>query len=119
MSFNISKMPTTVVGGNDRTSSFSIGRKAYRNNTFESDKSNNLPQNLKYTKNNTTSKPIKQNSSDLRTMALRLKTTGSASMSSKTNELKYYSVDINYVNSVLNRTRGGGSVAPKKGKTGI
>ena len=59
-------------------------------------------------------------SSDLRIQRLRLATIGNASMVLKNDkdfiQLNGKNQDVNYVNNVLSRVRGGGYVAPKKGK---
>ena len=65
-------------------------------------------------------KPLANMSSDLRIQRLRLSTIGNSSMILKDSndhiQLDGKNQDINYVNNVLSRVRGGGCVAPKKGK---
>ena len=59
-------------------------------------------------------------SSDLRIQRLRLSTIGNSSMILKNDkdvtQLNGKNQDVNYVNNVLSRVRGGGYIAPKKGK---
>ena len=65
-------------------------------------------------------KPLENMSSELRIQRLRLSTIGNASMSLKNDkdviQLNGKNQDVNYVNNVLSRVRGGGYIVPKKGK---
>ena len=124
MSKNVSKnMPSNGSNVTDRTSTFILGRKAFN---FSSHNSENLKKNLDYSSttnkltSNVCAKPLENMSSELRIQRLRLSTIGNASMSLKNDkdviQLNGKNQDVNYVNNVLSRVRGGGYVAPKKGK---
>ena len=124
MSKRVSKsMPSNGSNVTDRTSTFILGRRAFN---FSSHNSDNLKKNLDYSsiKNKITSnvcaKPLENMSSDIRIQRLRLATIGNSSMILKNDkdfiQLNGKSQDVNYVNNVLSRVRGGGYVAPKKGK---
>tara|TARA_B100000287_G_C20527622_1_gene739533 strand:+ start:498 stop:887 length:390 start_codon:yes stop_codon:yes gene_type:complete len=120
-------MPTMSGGTADRDSTFILGRRAFIKQTYQitnCDDSKSLASLYDNYKNIKTSnvyaKPINNGSSDLRTQRLRLNTIGGASLkvkdvNTKTNFVKN-GADINFVNNVVSRVRGGGSVAPKKGK---
>jgi hypothetical protein len=124
MSKRVSKsMPSNGSNVTDRTSTFILGRRAYN---FSSHNSENLKKNLDYSSlenkitSNVCAKPLENMSSDLRIQRIRLATIGNSSMILKNEndytQLNGKSQDVNYVNNVLSRVRGGGYVAPKKGK---
>lgn len=124
MSKQVSKnMPSNGSNVTDRTSTFILGRRAFN---FSSHNSENLKKNLDYSSvtntitSNVYAKPLENMSSDLRIQRLRLATIGNASMVLKNDkdfiQLNGKNQDVNYVNNVLSRVRGGGYVAPKKGK---
>ena len=124
---NISKkMPSNGSNVSDRSSSFILGRRAFTNSNFSSHNSQNIDKNIDYSsilgKKSSIiyGKPLQNNSNDLRIQRLRLSTIGAASMRIKDNNdsihLNGKNVDLNLVNNVLSRVRGGGYVAPKKGK---
>ena len=124
MSINVYKnMPPNGSNVTDRTSTFILGRRAFN---FSSHNSENLKKNLDYSSvlnnqsSNVFAKPLENMSSDLRIQRLRLSTIGNASMVLKNDkdfiQLNGKNQDVNYVNNVLSRVRGGGYVAPKKGK---
>ena len=104
----------------DNQTSFVLGRRAFFNKTYLSHKTENLSKNLDYKDYlaRQISKPLENKSSDLRTQRLRLATIGSGSSKLKDSNDQVSFVkkngDVNYVNNVLSRVRGGGSVAPKK-----
>jgi hypothetical protein len=116
-------MPSNGSNVTDRTSSFILGRRAFN---FSSHNSENLKKNIDYSSvtnklsSNVYAKPLANMSSDLRIQRLRLSTIGNSSMILKDSndhiQLDGKNQDINYVNNVLSRVRGGGCVAPKKGK---
>jgi regulatory protein YycH of two-component signal transduction system YycFG len=116
-------MPSNGSDVTDRTSTFILGRRAFN---FSSHNSENLKKNLDYSSvtntitSNVYAKPLENMSSDLRIQRLRLATIGNASMVLKNDkdfiQLNGKNQDVNYVNNVLSRVRGGGYVAPKKGK---
>lgn len=120
-------MPSMSGGTADRDSTFILGRRAFIKQTYQNtncDDSKSLAtlyDNLKNTKtSNVYAKPINNGSSSLRTQRLRLTAIGGGSLKVKdtntqTNFVKD-GADINFVNNVVSRVRGGGSVAPKKGK---
>jgi hypothetical protein len=101
----------------DNQTSFVLGRRAFFNKTYLSHKTENLSKNLDYS-DRQISKPLENKSSDLRTQRLRLATIGSGSSKLKDSNDQVSFVkkngDVNYVNNVLSRVRGGSSVAPKK-----
>lgn len=116
-------MPSNGSNVTDRTSTFILGRRAFN---MSSHNSENLKKNLDYSSlenkitSNVRAKPLENMSSDLRIQRLRLVTIGNSSMIIK-NENDYTQLngknqDVNYVNNVLSRVRGGGYVGPKKGK---
>jgi len=124
MSKHISKnMPSNGSNVTDRTSTFILGRRAFN---FSSHNSENLKKNADYTSitnkvtSNVCAKPLENMSSDLRLQRLRLATIGNSSMSLKNDkdfiQLNGKNQDVNYVNNVLSRVRGGGYIVPKKGK---
>ena len=124
MSKNVSKnMPSNGSNVTDRTSTFILGRKAFN---FSSHNSENLKKNLDYSSttnkltSNVSAKPLENMSSELRIQRLRLSTIGNASMSLKNDkdviQLNGKNQDVNYINNVLSRVRGGGYIVPKKGK---
>ena len=120
-------MPTMSGGTADRDSTFVLGRRAFIKQTYQTtncDDSESLATLYDKYKNIKTSnvyaKPITNGSSDLRTQRLRLTAIGGGSLkvkdaNSQTNFVKD-GADVNFVNNVVSRVRGGGSVAPKKGK---
>lgn len=120
-------MPTMSGGTADRDSTFILGRRAFINQTYQTtncDDSKSLAtlyNNYKNTKtSNIIAKPINNGSSSLRTQRLRLNAIGGGSLkvkdsTTKTNFVKD-GADKNFVNNVVSRVRGGGSMAPKKGK---
>ena len=124
MSKHVSRnMPSNGSDVTDRTSTFILGRRAFN---FSSHNSENLKKNIDYSSvtnkltSNVSAKPLENMSSDLRIQRLRLSTIGNSSMILKNDkdfiQLNGKPQDINYVNNVLSRVRGGGYVAPKKGK---
>lgn len=124
MSKHVSRnMPSNGSDVTDRTSTFILGRRAFN---FSSHNSENLKKNLDYSSvtntitSNVYAKPLENMSSDLRIQRLRLATIGNASMILQNDkdfiQLNGKNQDVNYVNNVLSRVRGGGYVAPKKGK---
>jgi hypothetical protein len=117
-------MPTMSGGTADRDSTFILGRRAFIKQTTNYDCSGslaNLYDNYKNIKtSNVYAKPINNISSTLRTQRLRLTAIGGGSLkvkdsNSQTNFVRD-GADVNFVNNVVSRVRGGGSVAPKKGK---
>ncbi len=90
----------------DGTSSFMLGRRAFSEKTYKNYINNNLQKNLA------------NNTSDLRTQRLRLLNIGkgSTSLKNENDNITFGKEDKNFVNNALSRVRGGGSVAPKKGK---
>lgn len=116
-------MPSNGSNVTDRTSTFILGRRAFN---MSSHNSENLKKNLDYSSlenkitSNVRAKPLENMSSDLRIQRLRLATIGNSSMLTKNEndytQLNGKSQDVNYVNNVLSRVRGGGYVGPKKGK---
>jgi len=116
-------MPSNGSNVTDRTSTFILGRRAFN---MSSHNSENLKKNLDYSSlenkitSNVYAKPLENMSSDLRIQRLRLVTIGNSSMLTKNEndytQLNGKSQDVNYVNNVLSRVRGGGYVGPKKGK---
>ena len=121
-------MPTMSGGTADRDSTFILGRRAFVKQTYQTtncDGSESLG-NVDYSKykniktSNVIAKPIPNGSSDLRTQRLRLTAIGGGSLKIKDSNTQTNFVkdgaDINFVNNVVSRVRGGGSVAPKKGK---
>ena len=116
-------MPSNGSNVTDRTSTFILGRKAFN---FSSHNSENLKKNADYSlltnklTSNVCAKPLENMSSDLRIQRLRLATIGNSSMILKNDndfiQLNGKNQDSNYVNNVLSRVRGGGYIAPKKGK---
>lgn len=120
------KMPSNGSNVSDRSSTFILGRRAFTNSNFSSHNSQNINKNIDYSsvlgKESSIiyGKPLQNKSSDLRIQRIRLSTIGGASMRIKNNNdlinLNGKNVDVNLVNNVLSRVRGGGSVAPKKGK---
>jgi hypothetical protein len=124
MSKHVSKnMPSNGSDVTDRTSTFILGRKAFN---FSSHNSENLKKNADYSSltnkltSNVCAKPLENMSSDLRIQRLRLATIGNSSMILKNDndfiQFNGKNQDSNYVNNVLSRVRGGGYIAPKKGK---
>jgi len=124
MSKHVSKnMPSNGSNVTDRTSTFILGRKAFN---FSSHNSENLKKNADYSSvtnkltSNVCAKPLENMSSDLRIQRLRLATIGNSSMILKNDndfiQLNGKNQDVNYVNNVLSKVRGGGYITPKKGK---
>jgi hypothetical protein len=121
-----SKMPTNGSNVSDRTNSFTLGRSAYIKNINNTHLINNMNKNIDYSnvlgKHSSIvyGKPLNNVSGDLRIQRLRLTTIGAASMRLNNNNSNIYlngkNNDFNFVNNALTRVRGGGSVAPKKGK---
>lgn len=117
-------MPPSMSDSNDRSSTFSLGRKVYFNNSYLSYKNNpSLKSDFNTCKNKVTSnvcsKPIPNNSSSLRTQMLKLNTIGGASTKLKNNndQIRYKSNEssnINLINHVRSRARNSGYIAPKK-----
>ena len=117
------RMPSNGSNVSDRTSTFILGRRAYN---FSSHNPNNVNKNIDYSSvlgkpsSIIYGKPLNNTSSDLRIQRLRLYTIGVASMRVKNKndyiKLNGKNQDINLVNNVLTRVRGGGSIVSKKGK---
>jgi len=115
-------MPSNGSNVSDRTSTFILGRRAYN---FSSHNPNNVNKNIDYSSvlekpsSIIYGKPLNNTSSDLRIQRLRLSTIGTASMRIKDSndyiQLNGKNQDINLINNVLSRVRGGGSVVSKKG----
>jgi hypothetical protein len=120
------QMPSNGSNVSDRTNTFSLGRNAFTKNINNTHLISNMNKNIDYSSvlNKQSSiiygKPLNNVSSDLRIQRLRLTTIGSASIKLKNNldniHLNGKNSDNNFVNNVVTRVRGGGSVAPKKGK---
>jgi hypothetical protein len=120
------QMPSNGSNVSDRTNTFSLGRFAFSKNINNTHIISNMNKNIDYSsvlaKQSSIiyGKPLNNVSSDLRIQRLRLTTIGSASMKLKNSLDNIYlngkNSDNNYVNNVITRVRGGGSVAPKKGK---
>ena len=116
-------MPSNGSNVSDRTSTFILGRRAYN---FSSHNPNNVNKNIDYSSvlkkpsSIIYGKPLNNTSSDLRIQRLRLSTIGTASMRIKDSndyiQLNGKNQDINLINNVLSRVRGGGSVVSKKGQ---
>jgi hypothetical protein len=116
-------MPSNGSNVSDRTSTFILGRRAYN---FSSHNPNNVNKNIDYSSvlkkpsSIIYGKPLNNTSSDLRIQRLRLSTIGIASMRIKDSndyiQLNGKNQDINLINNVLSRVRGGGSVVSKKGQ---
>ena len=121
-----SKSMPNKFSSSDGTSTFMLGRRAFSEKTYESYINNNLPNNLaneyksklNIKSSNIYAKPLANNSSDLRTQRLRLLNIGrgSTSLKNENDNIIFGKEDKNFVNNALSRVRGGGSVAPKKGK---
>jgi hypothetical protein len=120
------QMPSNGSNVSDRTNTFSLGRNAFSKNINNTHLISNMNKNIDYSSvlNKQSSivygKPLNNVSSDLRIQRLRLTTIGSASIKLKNSldniHLNGKNSDNNYVNNVVTRVRGGGSIAPKKGK---
>ena len=116
------KMPSNGSNVSDRSSTFILGRRAFINRNFSSHDSENINKNIDYSsvlgKESSIiyGKPLQNKSNDLRIQKIRLSTIGSGSMLIKNNNdpinLNGKNVDVNLVNNVLSRVRGGGYVAP-------
>ena len=116
-------MPSNGSNVSDRTSSFSLGRRAYN---FSSHNPSNVNKNIDYSSvlgkpsSIVYGKPLNNTSNDLRIQRLRLATIGIASMRIKTSndyvQLNGKNQDTNLINNVLSRVRGSGSIVSKKGK---
>ena len=116
------KMPSNGSNVSDRSSSFILGRRAFINRNFSSHDSQNINKNIDYSsvlgKESSIiyGKPLENKSNDLRIQRIRLSTIGSSSMRIKDNNdsihLNGKNVDVNLVNNVLSRVRGGGYIAP-------
>ena len=119
-------MPSNGSNVSDRTNSFSLGRNAFIKNINNTHLISNMNKNIDYSSvlNKPSSivygKPLNNVSSDLRIQRLRLTTIGGASIKLKNSKdsinLNGKNSDNNYVNNVVSRVRGGGSIAPPKGK---
>ena len=120
------QMPSNGSNVSDRTNSFSLGRNAFIKNINNTHLISNMNKNIDYSSvlNKPSSivygKPLNNVSSDLRIQRLRLTTIGGASIKLKNSKdsinLNGKNSDNNYVNNVVSRVRGGGSIAPPKGK---
>lgn len=120
------QMPSNGSNVSDRTNSFSLGRNAFIKNINNTHLISNMNKNIDYSSvlNKPSSivygKPLNNVSSDLRIQRLRLTTIGGASIKLKNSKdsinLNGKNSDNNYVNNVVARVRGGGSIAPPKGK---
>ena len=120
------RMPSNGSNVSDRTSSFTLGRTAFIKNINNTHLISNMNKNIDYSSvlNKPSSivygKPLNNVSSDLRIQRLRLTTIGGASIKLKNSKdsinLNGKNSDNNYVNNVVSRVRGGGSIAPPKGK---
>lgn len=117
-------MPPITGGSNDRTSTFSLGRRAFFYKTYNSYNTNNLPQFTDYSsiKNKESSinyaKPLNNMSGDLRIQRLRLNAIGSGSTKLKNDQDKVQFTkgsDNNLKNSpIYVRVRGSGGGRPKR-----
>ena len=120
------QMPSNGSNVSDRTNSFSLGRNAFIKNINNTHLISNMNKNIDYSSvlNKPSSivygKPLNNVSSDLRIQRLRLTTIGGASIKLKNSKdsinLNGKNSDNNYVNNVVSRVRGAGSIAPPKGK---
>ena len=120
------QMPSNGSNVSDRTNSFSLWRNAFIKNINNTHLISNMNKNIDYSSvlNKPSSivygKPLNNVSSDLRIQRLRLTTIGGASIKLKNSKdsinLNGKNSDNNYVNNVVSRVRGGGSIAPPKGK---
>ena len=120
------QMPSNGSTVSDRTSSFTLGRNAFIKNINNTHLISNMNKNIDYSSvlNKPSSivygKPLNNVSSDLRIQRLRLTTIGGASIKLKNSKdsinLNGKNSDNNYVNNVVSRVRGGGRIAPPKGK---
>ena len=120
------QMPSNGSNVSDRTNSFSLGRNAFIKNINNTHLISNMNKNIDYSSvlNKPSSivygKPLNNVSSDLRIQRLRLTTIGGASIKLKNSKdsinLNGKNSDNNYVNNVVSRVRGGGTIAPPKGK---
>jgi hypothetical protein len=120
------QMPSNGSNVSDRTNTFSLGRNAFSKNINNTHLISNMNKNIDYSSvlakqsSIVYGKPLNNVSSDLRIQRLRLTTIGSASIKLKNSldsiHLNGKNSDNNYVNNVVTRVRGGGSIAPKKGK---
>lgn len=117
-------MPANGSNVSDRTSSFILGRRAYN---FSSHNPSNVNKNIDYSSvlgkpsSIVYGKPLNNIGNDLRIQRLRLTTIGVASMRIKASNdyvhLNGKNQDINLINNVLSRVRGGGSIVSKKGQS--
>jgi len=124
----ISKVMPKKFSSSDGTTSFMLGRRAfsekihksYVNDVITSQGyfSNEYSSKLNIKSSNVYAKPLVNYSSSSRIQILRLMAIGRGSTSLKNNSdtITFGKEDNNYVNNTLSRVRGGGSVAPKKGK---
>jgi len=120
------QMPSNGSNVSDRTSSFTLGRNAFIKNINNTHLISNMNKNINYSsvlgKQSSIiyGKPLNNVSNDLRIQRLRLTTIGGASIKLKNGldniHLNGKNNDNNFVNNVVTRVRGGGSIAPKKGK---
>jgi len=120
------QMPSNGSNVSDRTSSFTLGRNAFIKNINNTHLISNMNKNINYSsvlgKQSSIiyGKPLNNVSNDLRIQRLRLTTIGEASIKLKNGldniHLNGKNNDNNFVNNVVTRVRGGGSIAPKKGK---
>ena len=116
-------MPSNGSNVSDRTSSFSLGRRAYN---FSSHNPSNVNKNIDYSSvlgkpsSIIYGKPLNNTSNDLRIQRLRLNIIGIGSMRVKDNndyiQLNGKNQDVNLINNVLTRVRGSGSIVSKKGQ---
>jgi hypothetical protein len=120
------QMPSNGSNVSDRTSSFILGRNAFIKNINNTHLISNMNKNINYSSvlgkqsSIVYGKPLNNVSNDLRIQRLRLTTIGGASIKLKNGldniHLNGKNNDNNFVNNVVTRVRGGGSIAPKKGK---
>lgn len=123
MNTNITKtMPLVTGGSNDRSSMFSIGRRAFSNKTYISHLSSLENRDYSSIKGKQTSisyaKPLNNQSGDLRIQRLRLNAIGSGSSKLKNADDKLEfnkGADNNLKNSpIYVRVRGSGGGRPKR-----
>ena len=110
----ISKSMPNKFQFDDHTTTYSLGRRAFFNNTYKS----HLPQNVSYNNSGIQNpKPLENKSSDLRIQRLRMTAIGSgkSKLQNPTDTVSYKVVDNNYVNAAITRARGfGNSSVPKR-----
>lgn len=125
--------PRISGGVADRDSTYSLARKAFFNKTYDSHQSANQKQNLIYSANDLAnkqehrrlgyanmqtfnpgfSKPLPNQSGDLRIQRLRMMAIGGSARTIPINPSPI-STDKNFIHTALTRVRAGGSIAPKK-----